>query len=363
MAIKSLAQTLKDLASGIKNTVTTVNKISDIMNIQSGLNPDGSSNGETPGTPTAGATDNTTDHSVIGDIKWSSADLTQAGFLVANGAEVGRATYPDLCAVYESMGFPWGAGDGSTTFNLPNLIGKFAEGADSAGGYHEAGLPNITGTTTSSARGFSSFQVDSNSAIYPTIADKSKCGSPGDSGSIGVNFDASRSNAIYGNSATVQPPSALLIPYVKAFAGASADSTDLAITELANDVARLSANLVGKNECKSYVVESVVNKDGSWYRKYSDGWIEQGGFVNQTHMAEYTGNITNFVKPFSSTSTIYSFHIVGFTTTGPNVGGDASAIDYREFYPQKMTNTSFFLFPVVNLSNSIYTVRYYAAGK
>lgn len=62
MAIKSLAQTLKDLTTGIKNTVTTVNKISDIMNIQSGLNPDGSSNGKTPGTPTAGATDNTTDH-------------------------------------------------------------------------------------------------------------------------------------------------------------------------------------------------------------------------------------------------------------------------------------------------------------
>lgn len=59
MVIKSLAQTLKDLATGIKNTVTTVNKISDIMNIQSGLNPDGSSNGQTPGTPTADATDNT----------------------------------------------------------------------------------------------------------------------------------------------------------------------------------------------------------------------------------------------------------------------------------------------------------------
>ena len=42
-------------AAGIKNVVTTVNKISNIMNIQSGLNPDGSSNGKTPGTPTANA--------------------------------------------------------------------------------------------------------------------------------------------------------------------------------------------------------------------------------------------------------------------------------------------------------------------
>ena len=30
---------------------------------------------------------------------------------------------------------------------------------------------------------------------------------------------------------------------------------------------------------KSYITESVVNSDGSWYRKYSDGWVEQGGML------------------------------------------------------------------------------------
>lgn len=29
---------------------------------------------------------------------------------------------------------------------------------------------------------------------------------------------------------------------------------------------------------KGYITESVVNSDGSWYRKWSDGWLEQGGF-------------------------------------------------------------------------------------
>lgn len=33
---------------------------------------------------------------------------------------------------------------------------------------------------------------------------------------------------------------------------------------------------------KSYITESVVNSDGSWYRKWSDGWIEQGGRVSST---------------------------------------------------------------------------------
>ena len=49
---------------------------------------------------------------------------------------------------------------------------------------------------------------------------------------------------------------------------------------------------------KGYITESVVNSDGSWYRKWSDGWLEQGGIVKQENLGDYTGNITNFVKPF-----------------------------------------------------------------
>ena len=111
-----------------------------------------------------------------------------------------------------------------------------------------------------------------------------------------------------------------------------------------------------------YITESRYNTDGSWYRKWSDGWLEQGGVINREKIDSYEGNITNFVKPFSSTSTIYSFHLVGFTTKGPNVPMDDREMIYREVYPQKMTNTSFFLFPSKDFLN--YTaVRYYAAGK
>ena len=260
----------------------------------------------------------------IGDIKWSSADLTQVGFLIANGAEVGRATYPDLCAVYEAMGFPWGAGDGSTTFNLPNLIGRFAEGADSAGGYKEAGLPNITGEMCTT-RGVFYDSYFKGALTYDSSFTASDWGSVGTSGrERKVILDASRSNATYGNSDTVQPPSALLIPYVKAFNGASADSTDLAISEVANDVARLSANLVGKNECKSYVVESVVNDDGSWYRKYSDGWLEQGGLYGGTGM-NGTNKPISFLKPFANTS--YTLQVNHYTTRA--YSGSADTVSYN----------------------------------
>ena len=43
-----------------------------------------------------------------------------------------------------------------------------------------------------------------------------------------------------------------------------------------------------------YVVESQVNSDGSWYRKYKSGWLEQGG-----KLITGTGNYT-FLKPYAS---------------------------------------------------------------
>jgi phage-related tail fiber protein len=50
-----------------------------------------------------------------------------AGFLKANGAAVSRSTYADLFA---AIGTTYGAGDGSTTFNLPDLRGEFLRGWD-----------------------------------------------------------------------------------------------------------------------------------------------------------------------------------------------------------------------------------------
>lgn len=54
-----------------------------------------------------------------------------AGFLWCNGAAVSRATYARLFAV---IGTTYGAGDGSTTFNVPDLRGRVVAGKDNMGG-------------------------------------------------------------------------------------------------------------------------------------------------------------------------------------------------------------------------------------
>ena len=45
----------------------------------------------------------------------------ETGWLLANGAPVSRTTYSALNAIYSAAGYPYGSGDGSTTFNLPDL--------------------------------------------------------------------------------------------------------------------------------------------------------------------------------------------------------------------------------------------------
>ena len=63
----------------------------------------------------------------VGTIIWSGKSTPPTGFLLCNGAAVSRTTYADL---YSAIGTAFGSGDGSTTFNLPNLIDKFIEGGN-----------------------------------------------------------------------------------------------------------------------------------------------------------------------------------------------------------------------------------------
>lgn len=64
-----------------------------------------------------------------------------SGFLLCNGAAVSRTTYDILFGV---IGTTWGAGDGSTTFNLPDFRRRVAVGS---GGTGTGVLGNAVGNT------------------------------------------------------------------------------------------------------------------------------------------------------------------------------------------------------------------------
>ena len=82
----------------------------------------------------------------IGFIKTFAGATPPEGTLLCDGSAVSRDTYSELFA---AIGTTWGEGDGSTTFNLPDLRNKWVVGSGSLfanGATIEASLPEITGT-------------------------------------------------------------------------------------------------------------------------------------------------------------------------------------------------------------------------
>lgn len=140
------------------------------------------------------------------------------GYLSCDGSQVSRTTYKKL---FDAIGTTYGTGDGSTTFNLPNLTKKFIQGSDTVGTVKSAGLPNINGSvlfrgadngglamSETLPKDKGAFNVSRINTIFNTACTTIVKGS----GQY-LYIDASRSSSVYGNSTTVQPP-ALTMRYI-----------------------------------------------------------------------------------------------------------------------------------------------------
>ena len=169
----------------------------------------------------------------IGTVAWFAMPVPPAGYLKCDGAAVGRETCPELFA---AIGTTYGEGDGKTTFNLPNLIGRFAEGSATPGTVKEAGLPNIAGGVSLPGLSYGDGGNYDGALYYQNKGAKNGAQQSADIGRVDIGIDASRSNPTYGKSDTVQPPALTLLPCIKAF-DAAVDSGLIDITELANEVA------------------------------------------------------------------------------------------------------------------------------
>ena len=134
------------------------------------------------------------------------------GWLECNGAAVSRTTYARLFA---KVGTKWGAGDGSTTFNLPNLEGRVLQGTTNlseVGTLKEAQLPNITGrhemcVTWPDHKESGAIFLDKNA--FAGIQ-----GGTSTMTAHSLNFDASKSDAQYSGS-TNQPAAGLVLLCIK----------------------------------------------------------------------------------------------------------------------------------------------------
>jgi microcystin-dependent protein len=72
------------------------------------------------------------------------------GWLICDGSAVSRTTYADL---FTAIGTTYGAGDGSTTFNLPDLGGRVVAGKEATATRLTAALAGFNGNTLGAAGG------------------------------------------------------------------------------------------------------------------------------------------------------------------------------------------------------------------
>lgn len=185
-------------------------------------------NGGTGATDAAGALSNLgvdiTSLNPTGTIIAFAGNTLPDGYLLCDGSKVSRTTYKKLFGV---IGTTYGAGDGTTTFTLPNLIDRFLEGSSAAGKYVEAGLADIRSTWCASQwfanntdLGTWKADTDYDFGAITLHTWSHRCNDPVlNSNGIGfdgqVSFKASKFNAIYGKSNTVQPPAVTMRYIIK----------------------------------------------------------------------------------------------------------------------------------------------------
>jgi microcystin-dependent protein len=95
----------------------------------------------------------------IASIMWFCSQRPPEGYLLCDGREVSRVEYTQL---FRAIGETYGSGNGVSTFNLPNLVGRFCRGwgtlnpldpdrqfgsyQEDAPGLHNHNLPALTHT-------------------------------------------------------------------------------------------------------------------------------------------------------------------------------------------------------------------------
>ncbi len=166
----------------------------------------------------------------VGTVKPMLRDSAPDGWLLCDGSTIMQVDYPDLVEVLS--GLPYNSetdtgfggvptpGGSAAACKLPDLRNRTLWGADGGlGSVIEAGVPDIQGTFTAFGGDTSlvseAFQIESANNDVPFAGSTWKTSH--------LSFSAARSNSIYGNSDTVQPPAIAVNWFIRALPFAKYD--------------------------------------------------------------------------------------------------------------------------------------------
>lgn len=217
----------------------------------------------------------------------------------------------NITTVYGNRGVAWFyiLDTDNQRFKLPRTKFGVTGLRDTVGNYVAAGLPNITGVFgLGSLAGISyPYPVTSASGAFVATGNSSVAnvgtGSVANKNSL-VDFNASRSSGYYGNSDTVQPPATqqYLYFYVGQFSQSAVEQTAGLNASLFNNKVDIGHQVIAFQEPNT-------GNNYTWYRKYADGWVEQGGVFTATVNSGNSNNTCNF--PITMRDTHYSVSVGG----------------------------------------------------
>lgn len=255
-----------------------------------------------------------------------------ADSIICNGATYSRALYKDFFDYITTQGWVktetewqeiatrdngfcpfYSSGDGSTNFRTPKFAPyqQIALASASVGKYHQAGLPNITGSVSVSGgeddlSRTSGTLVSRGALTASSTATTSWAGYANVSGRYWskLSISASNSDKTYGRSSTVQPESHEWVMCVVAYGVATnVGSVDIqnvmsAVNAVQANLTQIESDIAQIPQPRTYVTKTW-SSGTEWYRVWSDGFIEQGGHG--------TGSACTFSKPFSNKN--YTFNV------------------------------------------------------
>lgn len=227
-----------------------------------------------------------------------------ADSIICNGATYSRALYKDFFDYITTQGWVkteaewqeiatrdngfcpfYSDGDGSTNFRTPKFAPyqQVTMDVDQATTYHQAGTPNIMGTfgvrgiepVANAFKGSGCSFLDKNLSFTDPYS-----GHGANSVSGGIGFSARAANERYGASDTVQPESHEWVMCVVAY-GIATNVGSVDIQNVMSAVNAVQAKVEDKLGVSTvHIIDTWKSTDGgSWYRKWSDGFIEQGGRI------------------------------------------------------------------------------------
>lgn len=230
-----------------------------------------------------------------------------ADSIICNGATYSRALYKDFFDYITTQGWVkteaewqeistrdngfcpfYSSGDGSTNFRTPKFAPypQIAITSGDVGNYHKAELPNIEGEHSGTP------WISKSSGAFKVLSKKDTIPDGQSSGTNCVSFDASLYNPIYGGSDTVQPESNEWVMCVVAYGIA----TNVGSVDIQNVMSAVNA-VQTSLENILHITETWKSTDGSsWYRKWSDGFIEQGGHYTYSGNSEFTVTLNKQMK-------------------------------------------------------------------